>query len=178
MGCRIRQLFSWLLLLGAIILAVLLGLGVLNAPSAAAAIRQLEEAPGQVVYQSRQTLKDQHGTSWQAIAFKRLRPNGQTSLELRLVGFPGVVEIEHSQPLTLIDSLGKTFTASDSSSAIFTDVAQPDPNVGQYDLEPVLSQLSTVLPLKLTLLTTHNQIISLSVSPALIQEWRTVANQG
>jgi len=178
MGCRIRQIFSWLLLLGAIILTVLLGLGVLNTPSAAAAIRQLEEAPGQVVYQSRQTLKDQHGTSWQAIAFKRLRPNGQTSLELRLVGFPGVVEIEHSQPLPLTDSLGKTFTASDSSSAIFTDAAQPDPNVGQYDLEPVLSQLSTVLPLKLTLLTTHNQIISLSVSPALIQEWRNVANQG
>lgn len=178
MGCRIRQIFSWLLLLGAIILTVLLGLGVLNTPSAAAAIRQLEEAPGQVVYQSRQTLKDQHGTSWQAIAFKRLRPNGQTSLELRLVSFPGAVEIERSQPLTLTDSLGKTFIASDSSSAIFTDAAQPAPNVGQYDLEPVLSQLPTVLPLKLTLLTTHNQIISLSVSPALIQEWRTVANQG
>lgn len=177
MSCRMRRIFSWLLLLGAVILAVLLGLGIFNPPSAAATIRQLEEAPGQTVYQARQTLKDQHGTTWQAIAFKRSRPNGQTSFELRLVGFPGAVEIEHSQPLTLTDSLGKTLTARDSSSAIFTDATQPEPNVGQYDLEPVLSQLSAVLPLKLTLLTTHNQLISLSVSPALIQEWRTVANQ-
>lgn len=30
MGCRIRKIFSWLLLLGAIVLAVLLGFGVLN----------------------------------------------------------------------------------------------------------------------------------------------------
>lgn len=50
MGCRIRKIFSWLLLLGAIVLGVFLGLGLLNPPSAAAAIRQLEEAPGQVVY--------------------------------------------------------------------------------------------------------------------------------
>jgi len=176
MRCRMRKLFSWLLLLGVLVLAVLLGWGLLNPPSAAAAIRQLEEAPGQIVYQSRQTLKDQHGTGWQAIAFKRIRPNGQSSFELRLVGFPGVVEIDRSQPLTLINSLGKTLTAVDASSTIFTEVTKPEPNVGQYDLQPLLPQLQMGIPLKLTLPTLSGEPVNLSISPLLIEEWQTVAN--
>lgn len=177
MGCRIRKIFSWLLLLGAIALGILLGLGILNPPSAAAAIRQLEEAPGQIVYQSRQTLKDSHGNGWLAIAFKRIRPNGEASFELRLVGFPGVVEIDHSQPLTLTNSLGKTLTAMDVSSRIFTEATHPESNVGQYDLQPLLPQLQMGIPLKLTLPTLGGEAVNLSISPLLIEEWQTVASQ-
>jgi hypothetical protein len=176
MRYRIRQIFSWLLLLGAILLGVLLGLGILNPPSAAAAIRQLEETPGQMVYQSRQTLKDQHGNTWQAIAFKRIRADGQTSFDLRLVGFPGVADIDRSQPLTLTDSLGKTLTASDDFDKIFSEVTQPASNVGQYDLQPLLSELQTEIPLTLTLPITGSEPAILSVSPSLIQEWQTVAS--
>lgn len=152
-----------------------LGLGLLNPPSAAAAIRQLEEAPGQVVYQSRQTLKDQHGNSWQAIAFKRIRPDGSTSVALRLVGFPGVANLDRSQPLTLTNSLGKTLTAADDTGKIFTDEAAPEPNVGQYDLQHLLPQLQTEIPLQLTLSTADGRDVSLTVPPALIAEWKTVA---
>jgi hypothetical protein len=176
MGCRIRKIFSWLLLLGALVLGVFLGLGILNPPSAAAAVRQLEETPGQMVYQSRQTLKDQHGNSWQAIAFKRIRPDGKTSFDLRLVGFPGIVEIDRSQPLTLTNSLGKILTAADASSKIFTESALPEPNVGQYDLQPLLPQLQAEIPLKLTLPTIGGEAVSLSVPSSLVKEWRTVAN--
>jgi Protein of unknown function (DUF3122) len=174
MGCRIRKFFSWLLILGAIALSLALGLGLLNPPSAAAAIRQLEEAPGQMVYQSRATLKDQHGSGWQAIAFKRVRPDGQTSIELRLVGFPGVAVLDRSQPLTLTNSLGKTLTAPDASSAIFGETKQPEPNVGQYDLLPLLSQLQAEVPLQLTLPIVGGEGISLSVSPSLLQEWQAL----
>ncbi|MEB3338775.1 MAG: DUF3122 domain-containing protein [Leptolyngbyaceae bacterium] len=176
MGCRIRNFFSGLLLLGVLVLAVLLGLGILNPPSAAAAIRQLEEAPGQIVYQSRQTLKDQQGHSWQAVAFKRIRPQGQTSFELRLIGFPGAVAIDHSQPLTLTNSLGTTLTATDVSSTIFTEAAQPESHVGQYDLQPLRSQLPAEIPLKLSLPTLGGEAVSLSVPPSLVQEWQTVAS--
>jgi hypothetical protein len=176
MGCQIRQFFSWLLLLGAIALGVLLGLGIINPPSAAAAIRQLEEAPGQMVYQSRQNLKDQHDNTWQAIAFKRIRPNGQTSFDLRLVGFPGVVEIDHTQPITLTNFLGKTLTAIDDSHDIFTEAAQPGSNVGQYDLQPLLPELETEIPLTLTLPTTGRESVILSISPSAIAEWKTVAS--
>ncbi|MHC5746525.1 MAG: DUF3122 domain-containing protein [Nostoc sp.] len=176
MGCRIRKIFSGLLLLGTLILGLLLGLGMLNFPSAAAAIRELEEAPGQIVYQSRQTLKDQHGNGWQVVAFKRIRPNGQTSFELRLVGFPGGVEIDRSQPLTLTNSLGKTLTATDVSSNIFTEAAKAEPNVGQYNLQPTLPELQAEIPLTLTLPTLKSEAIKLSVPTSLVQEWQTVSS--
>ena len=50
MSYQIRKLFSLLLLVGAIAIFALIGFGVLDTPSAAAAIRQLEEAPNQMVY--------------------------------------------------------------------------------------------------------------------------------
>ncbi len=173
-----RKLFSGLLLVGAIVLGVLFGLGILNPPSAVAAIRQLEEAPGQIVYQSRQTLKDQQGDTWQAIAFKRIHPEGQMSLELRLVGFPGRVAISHGQPLTLTNSLGKTLSAQDTSGSIFSQGATPEANVGQYDLQPLLLQLQPELPLQLTLPTTKGDAIDLGIPPALVQEWQALASSG
>jgi len=154
------------------------GLGPENGytPNAAAAIRQLEEAPGQVVYQSRQTLKDQHGNSWQAIAFKRILADGKTSFNLRLVGFPGLDEIDHSQPLTLTNSLGKTLSAADASSKIFTETTKSEPNVAQYDLQPLLPQLLAEIPWKLKLSTSTGEAISLSIPTSLVQEWQTVAD--
>lgn len=172
-----KKVLSWLLLLGALMLGIWLGLGLFNPPSAAAAIRQLEEAPGQRVYQSRQTLKDQHGNSWQAIAFKRIRPDATTTVALRLVGFPGVATIDRSQPLTLTSSLGQTLTAADASGQIFTDEAAPEPNVGQYDLQPLLPDLRAEIPLRLTLPTADGEAIILNVPTGLIQEWQTVVSQ-
>ena len=176
MSCQIRKFFSWLLLIGAITIFALIGLGILDTPNASAAIRQLEEAPNQMVYQVRQSMKDQHGNTWQTVAFKRVRPDGNSSFELRLVGFPNLVAIDHSQPLTLTNSLGKTFTAADTSSNIFTDASQPQPNVGQYDLQPLLSELQAEIPLKISLPTLKADAISLSVPPSLVAEWQTVAN--
>ncbi len=174
---RVRQLIFWLIFFGVILALTLTGVETLAVPSAAAAIRQLEEAPGQRVYQSRQTLRDQHGNSWQAIAFKRIRPDGSTSLNLRLVGFPGIVEIERSQPLVLTDSLGKTLTAKNTSQQIFTNAALPEPNVGQYDLAPIVSQLKAAIPLKLSVPTTQGEPVKLLVSPAVVQEWQTLLRQ-
>lgn len=139
-------------------------------------IRELKEGSGQMVYQSQQSLKDQHGNNWQAIAFKRIRNDGKSSFFLRLVGFPKVAEIDRSQPLTLTDSLGKILTATDSSNDIFTDSFAPQPNVGQYNLQPLLSQLQTEIPLKLSLPIIGDEAISLSVPPAFVEEWQTVGN--
>lgn len=67
------------------------GLSLFNTPNAAATIRQLEEAPGQQVYQTRQTLYDQHGNPWQAIApyigqynLQPLLPQLQAEIPLKL----------------------------------------------------------------------------------------------
>lgn len=173
-GCRVRKNFSRLLLLGALVLTVFMGLGIVNSPDAAAAIRQLEEGPGQVVYQSRQNLKDQHGNTWQAIAFKRIRANGKTSLELRLVSFPGVAELDHNKSLLLTNSLGKTLTAADVSSSIFSDPTKPEPNVAQYDIQPLLPQLQVEIPLNLTIPTLGNEVVNLLLPSSFVQDWQTL----
>ncbi len=148
---------------------------VFGATPAFAAIQTIEEAPGQVLYQTRHTLPDQHDNQWQAIAFNRVRPDGSTSFYLRLVGFPGVAEIDRSQPLTLTTSLGKRLTANDASSKMFTDASAPEPNIGQYDLKPIVATLQPVIPLQLSLPTVGASPIRLSVSPSIVQEWQTVA---
>lgn len=172
--CFVRKIFSQLLLLGALVLIVFLGLGIFTNPHAVAAIRQMEEAPGQMVYQSSQTLKDQHGNSWQAIAFKRVSPNGKTSFELRLVGFPGVIEIDRSKPLLLTNSMSEKLTADDNSSIIFTDLSIPESNVGEYDIQPLLPQLQPEIPLSLTLPAIDGEAIKLSVPSSFVQEWQTL----
>lgn len=174
MSYQIRKFFSLLMLVGAIAIFALIGFGVIDTPNVSAAIRQLEEAPNQMVYQSRQSLKDQHGNTWQTVAFKRSRPDGNSSFELRLVGFPNLVAIDHTQSLTLTNSLGKTLTAVDTSSNIFKEGAQG--NVGQYDLQPLLADLQAEIPLKIALPTLKGDVISLSIPPSLVAEWQTVAN--
>ncbi|MGJ5675602.1 MAG: DUF3122 domain-containing protein [Nostochopsis sp.] len=174
---QFRHFISSLLLVGVLTLLLLLGLGFFTAPPAAAVVRQQEEAPGQMLYQSRQTLRDEHGKIWQAIAFKRVRPDGNTNLYLRLVGFPGAVVLDHSQPLTLASSLGEKLTAPDISRQIFTDTA-PEPHIGQYDLQPIVSQLQPEIPLILELPTVKGSTVKLPVPFSMVQEWQSVADSG
>jgi hypothetical protein len=129
-----------------------------------------------MLYQSRQTLKDQQGNSWQAIAFKRIRPDQTAVIYLRLVGFPGTAELDHSQPLTLTDSLGKTLTATDISQEMFADKTQVELNAAEYDLQPILMQLALGIPLQLSLPTLDQPEIALNVSPEVVEEWQSLTD--
>lgn len=171
---NVRQLILWLIVGSLVFSLVLIGVETLSIEPANAAIRQIEEAPGQFLYQSRQTIKDQHENSWQAIAFKRILPDNTTILALRLVGFPGTVEINRSQDLMVTDSLGKTLSAPDVSDRIFAEDATPEPSVGQYDIAPIISELVPIMPLKLSLSTTQGEPVELWVSPTTIKEWQTL----
>jgi hypothetical protein len=102
-------------------LLLLVSFGSFSSEAAMAAVMATEESPGQMLYQSRQTLRDQSGNRWQAIAFKRIKPDHTISLNLRLVGFPGAVELDHTQPLTLTTSIGQTLTAQNISRNVLTD---------------------------------------------------------
>lgn len=142
---------------------------------AQAAMRTFEESPGQVLTQSRTTLKDEFGNRWQAIAFKRTKPDGSETVALRLVGFPGTVAIDRSKPLVLTDSLGNETTARDASGPIFTDSANPESHIGQYDLQPILKDLKPELPLEIKLPVSTGSPVVLSISPKTLQEWKQVA---
>ena len=140
-----------------------------------AAVTQIEEYPGQMLYQSRQTLRDQDGNSWQAIAFKRIHPEGSAIVSLRLIGFYGGAKLDRTQPLILTTSLGQTLTAKDISSEISQDTPTPA-NVGEYDIKLALPQLQAEIPLQLTLPTIDGESVSLSVPSAAIQEWQTLTS--
>jgi Protein of unknown function (DUF3122) len=141
-----------------------------------AAVTQIEETPGQMLYQSRQNLRDRTGKSWQVVAFKRVRPDGSEMVSLRLVGFLGAVELDHNQPLTLTTSMGQTLTAKDVTSEI-SQGANALANVGEYDIQPVLAQLHSEIPLELTLPMLTGSTVELQIPSIAIQEWQTIADR-
>jgi len=73
--------------------------------------------------------------------------------------------------------MGKTLTAADISQEMFTDKTETKPDVGQYDLQPILMQLELAIPLRLSLSTLDPSKIILNVSPETIGEWRSLADQ-
>jgi Protein of unknown function (DUF3122) len=143
---------------------------------AVAAVTQIEEAPGQMLYQSRQNLRDRTVKSWQVVAFKRVRPDGSAMVSLRLVGFPGAVELDHNQPLTLTTSMGQTLTAKDVTDEI-SQGTNALANVGEYDIQPVLPQLHSEISLELTLPMLTGSTVELQIPSIAIQEWQTIADR-
>ena len=169
--CRFKILsLRWLL---PVCLCGLLLVG--NALPAFAVVTQIEEYPGQMLYQSRQSLQDQDGNPWKAIAFKRIHPEGSSTISLRLMSSPGGATVDHTQPLTLTTSLGTTLTAQDISSDISQDIPAPA-TVGEYDIKLALSQLRAEIPLLLTVPTLDGKSVGLSVPAVAIQEWQTLAS--
>lgn len=71
--------------------------------------------------------------------------------------------------------MGKTLTANDTSSTIFTDLAAPEPNVGQYNLQPLLAQLQAEIALELTIAAIDSEAINLSVPSSFVEEWQTIS---
>jgi hypothetical protein len=156
----------------ALTLSIVLLFGI-SQPSIAE-VTQIQEYPGQMLYQSRQTLQDQTGKSWQAIVFKRVHPEGTDTVSLRLIGFPGAIEFDHTQPLTLLTPMGKLLTAKDISKDISQDNPPPS-NVAEYDVKAILPQLKIEKPIKLTLPVTTGSAIELDIPFTTIQEWQTVS---
>jgi hypothetical protein len=170
----IHSRFSRFFKVAILMAIVFFTLGNLTTQPALATVIKLEEKPGQILYQSRQKLSDSYHRTWQAIAFKRILPNGESSFKLRLVGFPDAVKLLHPHPLSIKIPSGQIFEATDISDEPFTD-SSPVGNVGQYDLKPVIFQLPSQLQLGLSLATTDDSEINLGVSPLIVQEWQEVA---
>ncbi|NER27147.1 MAG: DUF3122 domain-containing protein [Symploca sp. SIO1C4] len=166
----IQQSLSRLVLLTSLVLIFLLGLGSWSIPPATASIRQMEEAPGQILVQSRHTLRDETGNSWQVVLFKRIKANDATSINLRLVGFPGAAKFAHPQPLTIITETGTILNSKD----MFAEKS-PAANVGQYDFKNALNKLPTAASVRLFPVMSDPQPIELKIPPEVILEWQIVA---
>ncbi|MBR8826783.1 MAG: DUF3122 domain-containing protein [Gomphosphaeria aponina SAG 52.96 = DSM 107014] len=160
-------MFSHLKTFLLLVIILLLSLNIFFSSPVLASIRETEEAPGQVLIQSRHTLQDFEGNSWQVVLFKRVKPDHSASVSLRLVGFPGNVEFSHPQPLII--AVGSEIKSAED---MFAQLA-PAPNVGQYDFTEIITELSPNLSLRLSL-PLNNQSLELKVPSVVVLEWLKV----
>ncbi|MGC9524287.1 MAG: DUF3122 domain-containing protein [Limnospira sp.] len=137
---------------------------------AIAVIQEQQEAPGQMLYQSRHTLKDNTGSSWQLVLFKRIKDGAVENINLRLVGFPDAAEVAHPQGLKITTSGGTVFEAIDE----FAEKA-PAPNVGQYNLTYILPQLSKTEGVELNLAIAGDENCTIAVPIPVVLEWKEIA---
>lgn len=133
-----------------------------------AIVRQQEEAPGQILYQARHTLRDSSGNSWQVVLFKRVKDERVQGVNLRLVGFPGGVAFVHPQALTVVAG-ERRFQGADQFAQ-----SSPAPNVGQYDVKEILGQLPQNRSAFLQLPLEGDRSPRLEIPPPVILEWQYV----
>lgn len=171
MWYQIRRFLSKLTLIAAIVLLLFIGFGNFYTQPAFASIRQMEEAPGQILVQSRHTLKDNRGNAWQVVLFKRTKPDGLSTIHLRLVDFPGLADFAHPKSLIITTNTGNSFQAED----VFAEKA-PAANVGEFDVQDILSRLP-VGKLNLSLAMKGEETTQLSIPSEVVLEWQSVAAQ-
>ena len=163
---RREGLVSRLLLLSGLVLVLLLGQLAFTQEPATAVLRQHQDEPGVMRYHSQQSLLDASGNAWQVVLFKQITPGQPIRFNLRLVGFPGIAELTHPQPLEISTASGQVLTAAD----VFAEES-PAPNVGQYNFTEVLSKLqkgslTLSVPLK------SKETLCLKIPEALVTEWQ------
>lgn len=146
----------------------------ISAPPAQASVHVYHERPGQTTLRSQQSLRDRNDRSWQAILFKRYRGDGLEGIYLRLVGFPGVVDVAPQKPL-LID----TGTSLQWRATPKLDPPTPalPSNTNQYDVAAVIDELQKAIPLTLMVPLEGKAPSEIIVPPYAVQEWRELAAQ-
>ncbi|MEO0432971.1 MAG: DUF3122 domain-containing protein [Cyanobacteria bacterium J06656_5] len=147
---------------------------VMVTPPALASVHVYHERPGQTTLRSQQSLRDRNDRSWQAILFKRYRPDGLDGLYLRLVGFPGVVTVAPQTPLSI-----ETGTVLRWQATPKLDPPTPalPSNTNQYDMADIIANLEKAIPLTLAVPLQGKAPSEIIVPPYAVQEWRELAAQ-
>lgn len=122
-----------------------------------------------ILYRSLSNLQDDRDRAWQVVFYKRF-PIGQSdTIHLRLIGFPGLVTLDHDQPLE-VEANRSLLNAEDVTFKEF-----PIAHVGEYDFKPVLNQLDT--DTKLTLIVhLETGAARLKIPQETALEWWRVAS--
>ncbi|MBW4666845.1 MAG: DUF3122 domain-containing protein [Cyanomargarita calcarea GSE-NOS-MK-12-04C] len=160
-------MFLQILLRCLLIIFLILSSGAFFSDSALALLRQHHDAPGVLRYHSQVSIKDDFGYTWQVVLYKLFQPGKSEEINLRLVGFPGVVEFAHPQNLEILTAKGKLLSASDVYAK-----TSPAPNVGEYKLTDVLQKLPSTDSLKIYLPIQREKPLVLNISNAVVTEWQ------
>jgi hypothetical protein len=135
--------------------------------SALALTRQEQESPGQWLYQSRHSLRDESGSPWQVVLFKRVKDGETAEISLRLVGFPEEIEFVHPERLTITTAKGEILVAND----VFAQES-PAANVGQYEVQDILPSLPVTEAIALSLPLENPR--TLSIPTPVLLEWQSL----
>lgn len=143
-------------------------------PPAFASMHVYHERPGQTTLRSQQSLRDRQDRSWQTILFKRYRPDGLEGLYLRLVGFPGVVNIDPQRPLIIDTGTSLRWQANpklDPPTPVLPN------NTSQYDMADVMADLQKTIPLTLVVPLQGKAPSEIIMPPYAVEEWRELVAQ-
>jgi Protein of unknown function (DUF3122) len=140
-------------------------------PSATALLRQHQESPGVMRYHSQTSIKDETGHAWQILLYKVKNPGASEDINLRLVGFPGVVNFIHPQSLEVVTSPGKLLSAPD----VYAE-GSPAPNVGEYKFTAILNKLLTTKSLKFNL-PLEDKDTQIKIPTNIITEWQMLVTE-
>ncbi len=162
MVCQIRR---WIVVIACACCLWVASLSAI-APPVSAVILTQEESPGQILYQSRHRLRDKTGHTWQSILYKRVTNGDSSSLTLRLVGFPGTVEIVRTAAIEITTPSGETIALNDRF-----EEDSPAANVGEYDMEGAIGQFPKTGSLGLSLKTAKGTT-QIEIPLAVVVEWQ------
>ncbi|WP_225875311.1 DUF3122 domain-containing protein [[Limnothrix rosea] IAM M-220] len=129
-------------------------------------IRQQEEKPGQMLYQSRQSIRDDQGQTWQVILFKRVKDGVVEQVDLRLSGYPEQAVFRHPAELKIMEG-DRLLTAPDQFAA-----EAPAKNIGQFDLSEILPLLPTSDSVQLNL--PLDNPVTIDIPVAVLLEWQLI----
>ncbi|ABG53592.1 conserved hypothetical protein [Trichodesmium erythraeum IMS101] len=140
---------------------------IFNPQNALASIHKYPESSIQIMYRSQQSLRDISDRAWQAVLYKRIKSGQLKNLNLRLVGFPGMIKLANSQKLQITTGTGKVWKADN----VLLDSSFP-PNVAEYNFLEVMKNLDYDTPLRLHLSLQDSSIAEIVVPIFAVKEWR------
>ncbi|MEG4960801.1 MULTISPECIES: DUF3122 domain-containing protein [unclassified Microcoleus] len=140
-------------------------------PPALASIHKYPETAETVMFRSVQSLRDTDDKAWQVVLYKRVKSGVVKSLNLRLVGFPGI-EVQHPVAMKVAAGKREIGTAKD----IWNESDLPI-NVGEYDFKSIISQLDSNRPLRLNFPVKNQKETELLVPPFAVREWRLLLDR-
>ena len=137
----------------------------------AATQAQLHSHPdesGTPVVRSLESLRDLDYQSWQVVAYRSGPPG--SPLTLRIVGYPGKVRLDHPTALQ-VNAGRRHWDLADITTANPKLAADSRDAAAEFDLTPLVSELSNDRPLRLAL---QGVFVELPVPPFVVAEWRSL----
>lgn len=155
------------LLLGLLLLAS----AVLGPPAAWAQIHaHPDETTATGLVRSLESLRDLDYRSWQVVAYREGPPRPEAPVTLRIVGYPGRVRLDHPTPL-VVSAGRRIWELADTTLSSPKLREDGRAAAAEFDLTPLLADLSTNRPLRLSL---SGVFTELPVPPYVVGEWRSL----